>query len=161
MQERTLIGELDQHVGQEVSISGWVDVRRDQGKRRAALLAVVEVAGCPITVVGTHLAHFTHGSPVLLERLRRRLPRPDRPGVLAGDMNFWGPPLTLALPGWKRAVRARTYPSWRAHSQIDHIFVTRPVELISGDALRIGNSDHWPLRAQVAFSADRFSRARM
>ena len=30
--ERTLIGELGQRVGTEVSISGWVDVRRDQGK---------------------------------------------------------------------------------------------------------------------------------
>ena len=30
--ERTLIGELGQHVGETVSISGWIDVRRDQGK---------------------------------------------------------------------------------------------------------------------------------
>jgi len=30
--ERTLIGELGQHVGETVSISGWVDVRRNQGK---------------------------------------------------------------------------------------------------------------------------------
>lgn len=30
--ERTLIGELGAHVGETVSISGWVDVRRDQGK---------------------------------------------------------------------------------------------------------------------------------
>ncbi len=30
--ERTLIGELGKHVGESVSISGWVDVRRDQGK---------------------------------------------------------------------------------------------------------------------------------
>ncbi len=30
--ERTLIGELGKHVGKTVSISGWVDVRRDQGK---------------------------------------------------------------------------------------------------------------------------------
>ncbi|MDO8624066.1 MAG: aspartate--tRNA(Asn) ligase [bacterium] len=29
---RTLIGELAKHVGETVSISGWVDVRRDQGK---------------------------------------------------------------------------------------------------------------------------------
>lgn len=30
--KRTLIGELGKHVGKTVSISGWVDVRRDQGK---------------------------------------------------------------------------------------------------------------------------------
>jgi nondiscriminating aspartyl-tRNA synthetase len=30
--ERTLIGELGSHAGETVSISGWIDVRRDQGK---------------------------------------------------------------------------------------------------------------------------------
>ncbi len=30
--ERTLIGELANHVGETVCINGWVDVRRDQGK---------------------------------------------------------------------------------------------------------------------------------
>ena len=30
--ERTLISELNNRVGETVSISGWVDVRRDQGK---------------------------------------------------------------------------------------------------------------------------------
>lgn len=32
MKERILIGELGKHVGETVSISGWIDVRRDQGK---------------------------------------------------------------------------------------------------------------------------------
>jgi aspartyl-tRNA synthetase len=30
--ERTLIKNLSQHAGEEVTIKGWVDVRRDQGK---------------------------------------------------------------------------------------------------------------------------------
>jgi aspartyl-tRNA synthetase len=30
--QRILIGDLGQHVGEAVSISGWVDVRRDHGK---------------------------------------------------------------------------------------------------------------------------------
>jgi len=32
MHERTYIGDLAAHVGEEVMIKGWVDVRRDQGK---------------------------------------------------------------------------------------------------------------------------------
>jgi len=64
-------------------------------------------------------------------------------------MNFWGPPLSLALPGWRRAVRACTYPSWRAHSQVDHIFVTPAVKVISGESVAVGNSDHLPIRARL------------
>ncbi|MGO9964484.1 MAG: endonuclease/exonuclease/phosphatase family protein [Acidimicrobiales bacterium] len=123
---------------------------RDPARRRAAVLAEVAVDSASLTVVGTHLAHFTHGSPILLERLRSRLPTAGQPGVLAGDMNFWGPPLSLGLPGWRRAVRARTYPSWRAHSQIDHIFVTRAVRVISGAPVAAGRSDHLALRARLA-----------
>jgi endonuclease/exonuclease/phosphatase family metal-dependent hydrolase len=125
-------------------------LRRDPAQRRAAILAEIEVDGSSITVVGMHLAHFTHGSPILVERLRSRLPTTGRPGVLAGDMNFWGPPLSLGLPGWRRAVRGRTYPSWRAHSQIDHIFVTRAVAVISGAPVAVGRSDHLALRARLA-----------
>jgi len=125
-------------------------LRRDPAQRRSAVLAEVAVDSTSMTVVGTHLAHFTHGSPILLERLRSRLPAAGQPGVLAGDMNFWGPPLSLGLPGWRRAVRARTYPSWRAHSQIDHIFVTRAVEVISGAPVAVGRSDHLALQARLA-----------
>jgi endonuclease/exonuclease/phosphatase family metal-dependent hydrolase len=133
-----------------VEIVQLARLRRDSAERRSAVLAEIEVGTSSVTVVGTHLAHLTHGSPILLERLRHKLPAPGQAAVLAGDMNFWGPPLCLALPGWRRAVKARTYPSWRAHSQIDHIFVTRAVEVISGASLAVGNSDHLPLRAQLA-----------
>jgi endonuclease/exonuclease/phosphatase family metal-dependent hydrolase len=125
-------------------------LRRDPAQRRSAVFAEIAVDSTSVTVVGTHLAHFTHGSPILLERLRRKLPMAGQPGVLAGDMNFWGPPLSLGLPGWRRAVRARTYPSWRAHSQIDHIFVTGAVTVISGAPVAVGRSDHLALRARLA-----------
>lgn len=32
MNERTLIADLSSHIGQEITIAGWIDVRRDQGK---------------------------------------------------------------------------------------------------------------------------------
>ena len=133
-----------------VEIVQLARLRRDSAERRSAVLAELEVGTSSVTVVGTHLAHLTHGSPLLVQRLRHTLPAPGQAAVLAGDMNFWGPPLSLALPGWRRAVKARTYPSWRAHSQIDHIFVTGAVEVISGGSLAVGNSDHLPLRARLA-----------
>ncbi len=125
---------------------------RDYPRLRAALFAEVEVGDVELTVVGTHLAHFVHGSPILLNTLRRKLPEAGRPGVVVGDMNFWGPPVSLALPGWHRAVRARTYPSWRPHSQIDHILVTRPVKVVSAESVAVGRSDHLPLRARLALA---------
>ncbi len=127
-------------------------LRRDGSEKRAAILSEIRVGSSAVTVVGTHLPHFPDGVGILFQRLRRRLSSPNQPGVLAGDMNFWGPPLSLGLPGWRRAARARTYPSWRAHSQIDHIFVTRPIEVISGQALPLGNSDHLPIRARLSVS---------
>ncbi|HUX80719.1 MAG TPA: amino acid--tRNA ligase-related protein [Candidatus Paceibacterota bacterium] len=52
--ERTFIGELGKHPGETVSISGWVDVRRDQGKMvffdfrdRSGLVQGVVLPGSP------------------------------------------------------------------------------------------------------------------
>ncbi|HZU79481.1 MAG TPA: endonuclease/exonuclease/phosphatase family protein, partial [Acidimicrobiales bacterium] len=38
-----------------------------------------------LTVVGTHMSHIRHGSPVQLRRLHRVLPPPHVPAVLVGD----------------------------------------------------------------------------
>ena len=53
-QQRTLIGELGKHTGETVSVSGWVDVRRDQGKMiffdfrdRSGLVQGVVLPGSP------------------------------------------------------------------------------------------------------------------
>ncbi len=103
------------------------------------------------TVVGTHAAHLTVGSPRQIRHLHAHLPAADSPAALAGDMNLWGPPLSLLLPGWRRAVRGRTWPAWRPHSQADHIFVNEAVTVRGGSVVRAGNSDHRAVRAVVDF----------
>ncbi|MHB1509878.1 MAG: endonuclease/exonuclease/phosphatase family protein [Acidimicrobiales bacterium] len=104
-----------------------------------------------LKVIGTHSAHVTAGSPVQIRRLCGMLQGSGRPSALAGDMNLWGPPLRLLMPGWKRAVRARTWPAWRPHSQPDHILVNRRLTVLGGQAVRTGNSDHLAVRARICW----------
>jgi endonuclease/exonuclease/phosphatase family metal-dependent hydrolase len=129
-------------------------LKRDPAPR-AAVLVSVEVDGSTLLIAGTHLSHLTHGSPRQLARLRRSLPGTG-PGVVAGDMNFWGPPLSALLPGWRRAVRGRSWPSSWPHSQLDHIFVTREVSVMGGEVLTLGGSDHLPVRARLDVGRDRY-----
>jgi len=70
------------------------------------------------------------------------------PQILAGDFNFWGPPVAMLMPGWDRPVRGRTYPSHRPHSQIDHVLVRGGIESIEGEVLAATPSDHRPARAR-------------
>lgn len=123
-------------------------LRRDFTARAA--LSVTLADG--LTVVGTHMAHSTHGSPLHFAKLYRALPSRGEPAVLAGDMNFWGPPIELALPGWRRAVKAKTWPSWRPRHQLDHIFVTDALGCGSDRAVRAGNSDHLPVRTRISMA---------
>jgi endonuclease/exonuclease/phosphatase family metal-dependent hydrolase len=129
-----------------------VDLGRMPGdrSRRGVLLAEVNVAGRPLLVAGTHMSHLRHASPVQVQRLRRALPPPqDVAAALLGDMNLFGPPLVLLLPGWRRGVRARTFPAWRPLAQSDHVLVTPRVGVRRGEVLRVGNSDHLAVRATL------------
>jgi len=123
---------------------------RDPG-RRAVVRAVVD-AGAPFTVVGTHLPLLKDPVWRLAPALRAALPGPDRPAALAGDMNMWGWCADrLAGPGWRRAVRGRTYPAHRPHSQTDHILVNAPVGVVAAEVVPQVRSDHRPVRARLRF----------
>ena len=78
------------------------------------------------------------------------VPHADTAAVLAGDMNLWGPPLRHLLPGWRQAVKGRTWPAARPHSQIDHILVRGNVVAASSRILPDAGSDHRPVRAELA-----------
>jgi endonuclease/exonuclease/phosphatase family metal-dependent hydrolase len=128
-------------------------LRRDF-THRSALLVELGTGGDDhdvFTVIGTHMAHLTAGSPKLLRRLLADLPPKTRPAALAGDMNLWGPPLTLLFPGWSRAVKGRTWPAWWPHSQADHILITRAVNVEEAQVIRVGNSDHRAVRARLSW----------
>ena len=105
----------------------------------------VDVDGSELAVHGTHMSHITHLSPAQYRRLARLLPPLDRPALLAGDMNMWGPPASSFFKGWRRAVIGRTWPAHRPHSQLDHILVTPAVEVTAARVADATGSDHRPV----------------
>jgi len=126
---------------------------RDPGKR-ALVVAAVEVPGAnePFTVLGTHMPLLKDPVWRLKRALGNGLPPVDRPAAFAGDMNMWGWCVDRMVPrGWRRAVRGRTYPAHRPHSQTDHILVTRPVEVRDAAVVRQVMSDHRPVRVRLGF----------
>jgi endonuclease/exonuclease/phosphatase family metal-dependent hydrolase len=128
--------------------------------RRAALVVDLTVDGRPISVAGTHMAHLPFGSHRNWAELRRQLQTEARPdAVLAGDMNTWGPLVRLFMPGWHQAVKGRTWPTWRPHSQIDHIIVRGALRPVSGAVLPDAGSDHRPVRAELEVGAAQEGRA--
>jgi endonuclease/exonuclease/phosphatase family metal-dependent hydrolase len=124
-------------------------LRRDPA-RRAVIRCTTDVGGRAFTVHGTHMSHITHLSPAQYRRLARLLPPLDRPALLAGDMNMWGPPASSFFPGWRRAVVGRTWPAHRPHSQLDHVLVTPAVRVLDARVADATGSDHRPVVVTVA-----------
>jgi endonuclease/exonuclease/phosphatase family metal-dependent hydrolase len=117
---------------------------------RAALVVDLTVGGRPISVGGTHMSHLHMGSHRNWTELRRQLRTSARPdAVLAGDMNTWGPLVKRFMPGWRRAVVGPTWPTWRPHSQIDHILVRGALRPVAGVVFPHSGSDHRPVRAEL------------
>lgn len=124
----------------------------DPTPERGGLHVVLDVGGREIDLVGVHLSsRLPYGPPTQMRRLRWQLPNENRPAIVAGDFNFWGPGVTTFLPGWIRTVRGRTWPASRPHSQIDHILVRTGdgFEVVDHEVLPEVGSDHRPVRARL------------
>ena len=118
---------------------------------RRALHVELDVAGAPVDLVGVQLtSRLPHGPPMQLRRLSHALPPPERPTIIAGDCNFWGPPTQRLLPGFRRAVRGRTWPAPRPHSQIDHVLLRGAIDVEESEVLRPVGSDHRPVRVRLS-----------
>lgn len=117
---------------------------------RALIVATLELDGRAFHVIALHGAHLSHGSYRQYRRVREVVAGldPATPIILGGDFNSWRPLLRLFLPRWRSLVRARTWPAYRPHSQIDHLLARGPWRA-SGGGARDGGSDHRALWADV------------
>ena len=125
-------------------------LRRDR-VNRAVVALNVEVAGREVGVAGTHMSHLSHGSALHFRAVARMLEDTfgDEPLLLAGDMNLWGPPIHALLGQWHRAVKGKTWPAWRPHSQLDHLLV-RELSVVDSGVWPESGSDHRPVWARLA-----------
>jgi endonuclease/exonuclease/phosphatase family metal-dependent hydrolase len=125
-------------------------VKADPVPERKALSVTVEIDGRAVEIVGLHTSSRLHVFAPVRHLLSAR-PHLGRgmPQVIAGDFNFWGPPVAALMPGWQRPVRGATWPSHRPHSQIDHVLVRGGIEALSGEVLPATPSDHRPVRARL------------
>jgi endonuclease/exonuclease/phosphatase (EEP) superfamily protein YafD len=127
-------------------------VQGDPPGPRHALALTLDVHGSKVEFIGLHtsskvwkLAPVKH-----LMGLRRHLAATaQQPQIIAGDFNFWGPPVGALFRGWHRPVRGRSYPAHQPHSQIDHILFRGGLHVIDAGVLTETPSDHRPVRARL------------
>ena len=123
---------------------------------RGAVMAVVELDGGPLIVVGTHLALATRHRLEQAAELAEFAQRADMPLVMGGDLNEWSrqggglaplqSALTEHLPG-------PTFPAFKPVAPLDRFYHCGrlKVEAVVHDTpLARVASDHLPILADVA-----------
>ena len=126
------------------------NIGADPVHERNALALTLDLDGTRVQVFGLHTSsRLVQFAPLRhLSGLKQHIEN-DGPQIIAGDFNFWGPPVGMMMHGWKRPVRGRTYPAHRPHSQIDHVLVRGGIEPLGGEVLAETPSDHRPVRARL------------
>lgn len=123
-------------------------VERWDVAHRDAVLADVRVGEHVVSMTCLHLSFALPNALAQLRRVAGYLPT-DRPSLLAGDCNLWGPLATTLVGRHERAVRGRTWPAHRPHSQLDHVLVSPELEVVSSSVGLPCGSDHRPVHAHL------------
>ncbi len=136
-----------------LSVDELPQLRRDK-VHRFLIVAELTVNGQNFYAVGVHGAHLSHGSLLQYRHVAKRLDALSLrlPVVVGGDFNCWRPLLRTVLRKWRTGVRAKTWPAWRAHSQIDHLLFRGPWKLEGAHAVS-GPSDHKALVLEAHLAA--------
>jgi endonuclease/exonuclease/phosphatase family metal-dependent hydrolase len=115
---------------------------------RYAMLAELDVDEHLVIVAAHHLSFAMPNALAQIRRLGGAIPS-HLPSVVAGDCNMWGPLAVRALGRHRRAVRGRTWPAQRPHSQLDHLLVSADIDVSDARVLPAVGSDHLPIRATL------------
>jgi endonuclease/exonuclease/phosphatase family metal-dependent hydrolase len=118
-------------------------------EQRHSLMLTVSVGISAVSVAGMHASHRLWGSLPQVRRVDEALNQRGNPSALVGDLNMWGPPVGLAIPNRRRAVRGRTWPAGHPHSQIDHIWIDDRLAVVDSRVAPATGSDHRPIRARL------------
>lgn len=123
---------------------------------RGAVMAVVELDGGPLIVVGAHLALATRHRREQAAELAEFADRADMPLIMGGDLNEWtreGGGLAPLQSAMKESAPGATFPAFRPVARLDRFYhcggLTIKAEVHDTPMARAA-SDHLPIVADVA-----------
>ncbi|CAN5782102.1 endonuclease/exonuclease/phosphatase family protein [soil metagenome] len=109
---------------------------------RVALTARVHADRWVLPVTVTHLSYMPWRA---LRQLRAAAATAPARGVIVGDLNLPAWAVRSALPGWRHAGGAATFPAWQPRLQMHHVLLDGAVEITRAVAHPDTTSDHLPL----------------
>lgn len=129
--------------------------RRDKSAERDVIAVLIQAPwGAPVWILGVHMSATVPHVPIHnllnLAHFLTELEQTGHPVIISGDFNLWGWWVrAIHRKRYRRAVRGRTWPSYRPHSQIDHILTRKTLKVVESGVLPVGFSDHRAIYATI------------